>query len=241
MKTKHIYFSRNPAFGSIAWLMCGARVVNKLFRNTGNKQSNLTPLMLSETERHFASRVSTANSVFSRLLCLTTLAIILLMSINANAAPVVVGSVNPETKQVLIFQDFLVKQFLDGTPILNTYGAYDENSKSFIMVRAGKTASGACQTDAFKLVRLTGNRLALTESVLNTKPWNGVGSILQIKKCFSNTCQGSCQVLGDTSTPFDLDDYICQCSSSGSSSQKCEEGLVQLHDYNDIVWQEPLP
>jgi len=154
---------------------------------------------------------------------LATLAVILLISRHAGAAPVVVGSVNPDTKQVTIFQDFLVKQFLDETPILNTYGASNENSKSFIMVRAGKTAAGSCQTDAFKLVRLSGNRLALTESPMTEKPWNGVGTVLEIKKCFSGSCQGSCQVLGDPATPLDPNDYICHCSSG----QQCEEGLSQ--------------
>jgi hypothetical protein len=240
MKTKQTYVSCNTAFGSNAWLIWGAKAVKELLSKAGSNQSNSTSLILTATEQHFASGVITRSSAILRLLYLTTLTIILLMSMNSNAAPVIVGSVNPETKQVLIFQDFLVKQFLDGTPILNTYGKYDEYSKSYIMVRAGKTASGSCQTDAFKLVRLTGNRLALTESPLDTKPWNGIGSILQIKLCFSSTCQGSCQVLGDTSTPHDLEDYICHCSS-GSANQKCEKGLVLLHDLDDIVWQEPLP
>jgi hypothetical protein len=47
----------------------------------------------------------------------TALLLTALMSTSAAAAPMVVGSVNPATKQVTIFQDLLVSSFSDGTPI----------------------------------------------------------------------------------------------------------------------------
>ncbi len=85
---------------------------------------------------------------------------------NANAAPdiVVIGSVDPMTNRVTMFEDLLIKQFLDGGAIHRLYGRYDIKSKSYYFVRAGKTTNGDCLTEVFNLVRVAGNRLALAES-----------------------------------------------------------------------------
>ena len=167
-------------------------------------------------------------------LALTAVAFLAISNI-AIAAPVVVGSVNPDTKQITIFKDLLVNKFLDGTPILNFYGSFDETSKEYIMVRAGKAPDGTCQTDAFRLVRIPGNRLAIARDNLTHAPWHGNGSIYTLKTCFSTTCSGSCQVLGVPETP-DLTDYECFCSSG---SGQCEATFDVLHKHDDIVWQGP--
>ena len=158
-----------------------------------------------------------------------------LLSSAGNAAPVVVGSVNPDTREVTIFQDLLVKKFQDGTPIQNFYGRYYEKSKEFLMVRTGKSAEGNCESDAFKLVRIPGNRLAVADEL--NRPWNGSGMVINIKKCFSVSCSGSCRVVGNPDT-WDPYDYLCECSSA---SGPCEATLSLPHKYDDIVWQEPIP
>ncbi len=157
-----------------------------------------------------------------------------LISNNVSAAPVVVGSVNPDTMEVTIFKDLLVKKFQDGTPINNIYGRYFNKTKEFLMVRAGKSAEGYCQTDAFRLVPLTGNRLAIAAENPNL-PWDGIGKIITIKKCFSGSCSGYCQVLGNPDT-IDTDDYICNCTSA---SGPCENTLNQFYKLDEIVWQGP--
>lgn len=159
-----------------------------------------------------------------------------LVATSAAAAPVVVGSVNPATTQVTIFQDLLVSSFPDGTPIRHIYGRFDDVSHEFLMVRAGKTAEGDCRTDAFRLLRIPGNRLALALDSLTPVPWDGVGTIRPLKRCFSDTCQGWCQVLGNPDTPFDLTDYVCQCAGGPGA---CEPALLNGYQAKDIVVQGP--
>jgi hypothetical protein len=159
-----------------------------------------------------------------------------LISTNAAAAPVVVGSVNPATNHVTIFQDLLVPSFPDGTPIQHLYGRFDAGAHEFLLVRAGKTAAGGCRTDAFRLLRLSGNRLALALDSLTPIPWDGAGVIRPLKLCFSGTCQGWCQVLGNPDTPLDPTDYLCQCADGPGA---CEPGLLNGYKPEDIVWQGP--
>jgi hypothetical protein len=154
------------------------------------------------------------------------------MATSAAAAPVVVGSVNPATEQVTIFQDILVSSFPDGTPIQHIYGRFNAVSHEFLMVRAGKTLEGVCQTDAFRLLRISGNRLALAADQLTHVPWNGTGSIQTLKLCYGGTCHGWCQVLGDPDTPLDLTDYLCHCSNATGD---CEAALPELRTPGDIV------
>src|SRR5260370_27284033 len=118
-----------------------------------------------------------------------------LLATSATAARVVVGSVNPATQQVTIFQDLLVVAFPDGTPIQHIYGRFDAVTQEFVMVRAGHTAAGGCHTDAFRLLRLSGNRLALAAERIPYVPWNGTGAIPTLKHCLGGTCHGTCQVL----------------------------------------------
>lgn len=175
-------------------------------------------------------------TIVKHALGLAALLLAVSLSAGASAAPVVVGSVNPDTKQVTIFQDLLVKQFQDGTPIANIYGRFDQAAQEFVMLRAGKSAAGTCQTDAFRLVRLSGNRLAIARDSLTATPWNGFGTVHTLKRCLSETCSGNCQALGDPDTPFDLTDYYCLCTSA---SGNCEATLNLLNKHKDIVWQGP--
>jgi hypothetical protein len=158
-----------------------------------------------------------------------------LMSTNVTAAPVVVGSINPATRQITIFQDILVSSFQDGTPIHHIYGNFNDISNGFLMIRAGKTSEGVCQTDVFRLLRLSGNRLALAADSLTEVPWDGTGSIRPIKLCFSGTCHGNCQILGVPET-IDLNDYKCHCSTA---TGQCQAALPEWHPIDDIVLQGP--
>jgi len=162
---------------------------------------------------------------------ITVLMLITSIAASALAAPVVVGSVNPDTKQVTIFNDLLVREFQDGTPISRIYGGFKEITNDFIMVRAGKSHSRVCQTDTFRLVRISGNRLAIAANEFGRVAWNGIDDVPTLKRCFSETCSGFCQVLGDPSTSH-ATDYQCQCSSANGF---CESGLNALHKLEDIL------
>jgi hypothetical protein len=157
-----------------------------------------------------------------------------LLATSAIAAPVVVGSVNPVTQQVTIFQDMLVTTFPDGTPIQHLYGRFDAVTHEFLMVRTGKMADGDCRTDALRLLRLSGNRLALATDKMSYVPWNGTGTIHLLKLCFKGTCQGSCQVLGNPDTPLDPKDYLCWCSNAG----ECEVAFPEVVTLDELVVQD---
>ena len=107
-----------------------------------------------------------------------------LLATSALAAPIVVGSVHPVTHQVTIFQDMLVTTFADGTPIQHLYGRFDAVTHEFLLVRTGKMADGDCRTEALRLLRLAGNRLALATDKVSSVPWNGTGTIRLLKLCF---------------------------------------------------------
>ena len=159
-----------------------------------------------------------------------------LTSANAAAAPVVVGSVNPATQQVTIFQDLLASSFPDGTPIQHMYGRFDAVAREFVLVRAGKTSVGGCRTDAFRLLRIPNNRLALALDSLTPVLWDGNGVIRPLKLCFSETYQGWCQVLGNPETPLDLTDYVCRCADGPGA---CEPALLNGYRLEDIERQGP--
>ena len=156
------------------------------------------------------------------------------LPLGASAEPVVVGSVNPASLQVTIFKDLLVDKFQDGTPILDVYGRYEEAEKVFVMIRAGKSADGLCQTDAFRLVRISGNRLAIAADHRTQAPWHGFEAVPTLRRCLSATCSGSCRALGDPDTPQDLTDYYCECTSA---SGPCEPAFQLLNKHEDISWQ----
>lgn len=156
-----------------------------------------------------------------------------LLATSALAAPIVVGSVHPVTHQVTIFQDMLVTTFADGTPIQHLYGRFDAVTREFLLVRTGKMAAGDCRTEALRLLRLSGNRLALATNTVSSVPWNGTGTIRLLKLCFKGTCQGSCQVLGNPETPLDLQDYLCWCSNAGA----CDVAFPEVVTLDELVVQ----
>jgi hypothetical protein len=170
-------------------------------------------------------------SVLKSIFGLYVLALAISPATAATPGPVVVGSVNPVTNQVTIFEDLLVKTFQDGTPIQHFHGRFDEALKQYLMVRSGRSEMGKCQTEAFRLLRVSGNRLAIALDGITDIPWNGLGQIRPFRDCFSSTCSGWCRLLGDASTPYDLTDTYCECRNA---SGECETGLGALQDRNDI-------
>jgi hypothetical protein len=141
---------------------------------------------------------------------------------NASAAPVVVGSVNPLTNRVTIFEDFMVKTFADGGRIQHFHGGYGVGSGAYFLVRTGKSASGGCRTEVFTLVRIANNRLVIADSSNPSKPWNPeiLPTMFATFDCTSEDCF-SC-VSGNPDDPLGTDPQSgCMCDPDGSSGGKC--------------------
>lgn len=142
----------------------------------------------------------------------------------ALAQPVVVGSVDPATQRVTIFQDILVSSFADGTPITRMWGKSNGFtngiSNGFQWLRAGKTAQGTCRTEVFTLVRVSGNRLALAISVNGQlRPWDPRNIPQKMFATFDCTSTGclTCDS-GNPNDPMGVDPNSgCICNDPGGS------------------------
>ena len=137
----------------------------------------------------------------------------------AESAPVLIGSVNPTTRAITIFQDLLVDQFLDGGPIQHLYGQHDK-SKGFFLVRAGKSVTGECVTETFKLTRLSNNGLVLASRF--SPVWDYIGFLRPTLRCTSPTCTG-CIPHQTTATSLAPS---CECGSG--------VGLCDVADLSDL-------
>jgi hypothetical protein len=144
---------------------------------------------------------------------------------SASAAPVIVGSVNPQTNRVTIFEDLMVKTFSDGGRIQYFHGGYSTGSGAYFLVRAGKSASGGCRTEVFTLVRLANNRLAIADSSDASKPWNPliIPTMFATFDCTSSDCLFC--VSGNQEDPLGTDpDSGCACDQgTGSFAGKCDK------------------
>ena len=165
----------------------------------------------------------------------------------AFAQPVVVGSVNPVTQRITIFEDILVSTFADGTPITRMWGKSNGStngiSNGFQWLRAGKTATGACRTEVFTLVRISGNRLAVATSINGVlAPWeprNIPTKIYATFDCTSTDCL-ACDS-GNPSDPMGTDPNSgCVCSD-GASGQctKTAPGLGGPYGAGELVILTP--
>ena len=147
---------------------------------------------------------------------------VLLVALGAattNAAPVVVGSVNPITNRVTIFEDLMVKNFADGGPIQHFLGGYGSISKAYFLMRAGKSATGGCRTEFFRLVRLENNRLAIADPSISSMPWNPhiLQKMFATFDCTSSDCL-FCES-GNPNDPLGADpDSGCACSENTGGS-----------------------
>ena len=143
-----------------------------------------------------------------------------------NAAPVVVGSVNPITNRVNIFEDLMVKTFADGGQIQHFLGGYGSVSKAYFLMRAGKTATGGCRTEFFRLVRLENNRLAIADPDNFAAPWNPhiLQKMFATFDCTSTDCL-FCES-GNPNDPMGADPNSgCACTDGGSC-QKVAPGSL---------------
>jgi hypothetical protein len=143
---------------------------------------------------------------------------------SASAAPVVVGSVNPVTNRVTIFEDLMVKTFADGGIIQHFYGGYGNESGAYFLVRAGKTATGGCRTEVFRLVRISGNRVAIADPANPSIAWNPQIHVMMFATfdCTSPTC-GFCET-GNPNDPLGTSPQSgCACDQSSGSSGRCEK------------------
>jgi len=166
----------------------------------------------------------------------------------AFAQPVVVGSVNPVTQRVSIFEDILVSSFADGTPITRMWGKSNGStngiSNGFQWLRAGKTITGACRTEVFTLVRISGNRLAVATSVNGVlKPWDWrqlPQKMFATFDCTSTSCF-ACDS-GNAADPMGTDPNSgCVCSD-GASGQctKTAPGLGGPYGPGELVVLTPF-
>jgi hypothetical protein len=143
---------------------------------------------------------------------------------SASAAPVVVGSVNPVTNRVTVFEDLMVRTFADGGIIQHFHGGYGSGSGTYFLVRAGKTATGGCRTEVFRLVRVSGNRLAIADSSNPSNPWNPqiLQQMFATFDCTSTDCLFC--ISGNPDDPLGTDpDSGCVCDQTGAFSGKCEK------------------
>jgi hypothetical protein len=142
---------------------------------------------------------------------------------SASAAPVVVGSVNPQTNRVTIFEDLMVKTFSDGGRILYFHGGYGAGSGTYFLVRMGKSASGGCRTEVFRLVKLANNRLAIADSSNPLTAWNPqiLSNMFATFDCTSTDCLFC--VSGDQNDPLGSDPQSgCACDQgTGSFAGTC--------------------
>ena len=149
----------------------------------------------------------------------------------AAAAPnvVIVGSVDPQSKQVTVFEGLLSHQFADGGPVLRIYGGYGAASEKYHLVRAGKTLNGACMTEVFQLARVSGNRLALAVSTTG-QIWNP-NILQQMGPTFDCTSPDCFSCNPDHGIPAFGEEPGCTCgtvvdvSSDGDKIVDVEPGL----------------
>ena len=141
-----------------------------------------------------------------------------------NAAPVVVGSVNPLTNRVTIFDDLMVNTFADGGMIQHFHGGYGTVSGAYFLVRAGKSATGGCRTEFFRLVRIENNRLAIADPSNNSMAWNPriLSKMFATFDCTSTDCL-FCES-ADQNDPLGADPNSgCACNQgTGSFAGTCQ-------------------
>jgi len=161
----------------------------------------------------------------------------------AFAQTVVVGSVDPLTQRVTIFQDILISSFADGTPITRMWGKVNGISNGFQWLRAGKTATGACRTEVFTLVRISGNRLAVATSVGGVlQPWDPrriPQKMFATFDCTSTSCFAC-----DSGNPADpmgtSPNSGCVCSDGASGQcQQTAPGMGGPYGAGDLVILTP--
>jgi hypothetical protein len=178
---------------------------------------------MDNSDATLLATVPHATRTLKRWAILSGAIFVTLVATTANAAPVVVGSVDPLTKRVTVFEDLLVKTFADGTPILNLYGKYNSASKDYFLIRAGTNATGGCRTEAFQLVKIAGNRLAIASSSNPSIAWNPTlipSKMFATFDCTSSDCL-FCEA-SDTSDPLGGDpNNDCACTQTGSLAGVC--------------------
>jgi len=160
----------------------------------------------------------------------------------AFAQHVVVGSVDPATQRVTIFQDILVSSFADGTPITRMWGKVNSVSNGFQWLSAGRTAAGACRTEVFTLVRLAGNRLAVAVSVNGLlKPWDPrqiPQKMFATFDCTSTSC-AACDS-GNPNDPMGTNPNSgCACNDGGGQCQQTAPGMGGPYGSGDLVILTP--
>lgn len=127
-----------------------------------------------------------------------------------------VGSVNPTTGQATLFTDLLRTEFPDGGPIFRLYAVAREGdpANGFVLVRAGKLASGECHAEAIALQR-EGSRLLLPRIIemlfTCVEGDNGCDTPTDTRLCIVNNAGTGC---------------VCKSTTTGQNGGDCDKSYL---------------
>lgn len=165
------------------------------------------------------------------------------------AGPVVVGRYDPSSGLAYTMENVYVSSFADGTPITKFAIGYSQPSKAYYLLRAGQPKGGGCRKEVFRLVPISGNRLAIADPNNINLAW-GVNPIptrlYATFDCTSATCMDCVASDGTGSGVGSLEEPYCVCSPvAGSAGQgECttnKPGTGGPYGVGAIVIQAPTP
>jgi len=133
----------------------------------------------------------------------------------ATAAPIVVGTHDPATHTTYDLKNVYISSFADGTPITKFRLGYSQVSKAYFFSRGGWSPTRGCRTEVFRLVPISGNRLAIADPTDQNMAW-GVKPIptkmyasFDCISTFCMDCLSSDDALGANT---DLENPHCVCN-----------------------------
>jgi hypothetical protein len=150
---------------------------------------------------------------------------------------VVVGGYDPQTHVAWTFSDVLVSSFADGTPIERLRVGYSAASSSYYFNRAGRNATGGCRSEFFRLVPISGNRLAIADPANPNIAWN-LKLIPQKMYATFDCTSTSCMSCG-SSPSTDLDAPHCVCDTQDGACTTTKPGLGGPYGPGQVVFQAP--
>lgn len=165
----------------------------------------------------------------------------------AVADPVVVGRRDPATGTYITLENVLVANWLDGVPILKQRIGFSRVSNAWFLLRAGRGAAQGCRTEVFRLVEISGSRLAIADPTNPNLAW-GVNpiptKIYPTFDCVSFSCMDCLSSADGQGADTNLDEPHCVCNPElGASTQgECkttQPGLGGPYRPVDLVIQTP--
>ena len=155
------------------------------------------------------------------------------MASAAAAADVVVGSVDGITGEATLMTDLFKTTFPDGGPILRvSVKARTDISNGFLLVRAGRTASGTCHTEVTPL-GVDGDRVTLSLTPVLMFNCDEIEERCRPEGMYPVLCMP------------DITNTTCQCrpgfAAAPSETPRCEKtyALPWPLRIEDILWRIP--